>query len=429
LIQPIEYASKRFPWAFYIVKWIVICFCIGLLAGSASALFLESLEWIGDYRGSNTWLLFLLPIGGFLVGVFYHYWGKGIESGNNLLIENIHEPIKPRIPIKMAPMVLLGTLLTHLVGGSAGREGTAIQMSGSLSDQLTRIFYLTTEDRKVILLASIAAGFSSVFGTPLAGAIFALEICVIGKIRYQALIPVLFAALIANYITTDFWSVQHTLYHIDLIPHLTGTFFLYSIVAGICFGLTSLLFIKTMEWISKLFKTLFSYPPMRPFVGGIVLSVIFLILLYSFNNTKFIGLGVAGILESFEQPAHSYDFLLKLFLTALTLSCGFKGGEVTPLFFIGAALGSALSIILPIPTALLAGMGFVAVFAGATNTPIACIFMGIELFGSACGVYVAIACAIAYICSGHVSIYTSQIVGQAKSEELKKDEKAMLTHL
>jgi H+/Cl- antiporter ClcA len=429
LTQPIEYASKRFPWAFYIVKWIVICFCIGLLAGSSSALFLESLEWIGDYRDSNTWLLFLLPIGGFLVGAFYHYWGTGVESGNNLLIENIHEPIKPRIPVKMAPMILLGTLLTHLVGGSAGREGTAIQMSGSLSDQLTRIFNLTIEDRKVILLASIAAGVSSVFGTPLAGAVFALEICVIGMIRYQALIPALFSALIANYITANFWSVHHTQYHIDFIPHLTGTFFLYSIVAGICFGLTSLLFIKTMEWISKLFKTLFSYPPMRPFVGGIVLSVIFLILLYYFNNTKFIGLGVTGILESFEQPVNSYDFLLKLFLTALTLSCGFKGGEVTPLFFIGAALGSALSIILPIPTALLAGMGFVAVFAGATNTPIACIFMGIELFGSACGVYVSIACAVAYICSGHVSIYTSQIVEQAKSEELKKDEKVILTNL
>ena len=183
------------------------------------------------------------------------------------------------------------------------------------------------------------------------------------------------------------------------------------------------------EHLSKLFKTVFPYPPIRPFVGGIVLSCIFLILLYYFNNTKFIGLGVSGIVDSFQQPAHSYDFLLKLFLTALTLSCGFKGGEVTPLFFIGAALGSALSIILPIPTALLAGMGFVAVFSGATNTPIACIFMGIELFGSACGVYVAIACAIAYICSGHVSIYTSQIVGEAKSEELKKDEKIMLTNL
>lgn len=429
MLHKIKNSTNQFPWAFYIVKWLLISLCIGILAGSASALFLVSLEWIGIYRDTNYWLLYLLPIGGFIIGAFYYYWGKGVESGNNVLIENIHVPIKPRVPVKMAPMVLLGTLLTHLVGGSAGREGTAIQMSGSLSDQLTRIISLTVEDRKVLLLASIAAGFSSVFGTPLAGAVFALEICVIGKIRYQALVPALFAAVLANYVTSDFWQVAHTHYDIGFTPTLSLEILLYCIVAGICFGLTSLLFIKTMEGMSKIFKSNITYPPLRPFIGGILLSGIFLILLYYFNNTKFIGLGVAGILDSFKTPAHSYDFLLKLFLTALTLSCGFKGGEVTPLFFIGAALGSALSMILPIPTALLAGMGFVAVFAGATNTPLACVFMGIELFGSACGVYVAIACLVAYICSGHASIYTSQIVGQAKSEELKKDEKVMLTNL
>ena len=399
----------------------MLCTVIGILAGTASALFLVSLDWVGQYREANMWLLALIPLVGLVIGLIYFYLGKEIESGNNLIIENIHIPTGKRIPVKMAPWVLITTLLTHLVGGSAGREGTAIQMSGSLADQLTRIIKLTYDDRKILLIASIAAGFASVFGTPLAGAFFGLEVFLIGKIRYQTLLPALFAALIADYTTQHIWHVGHTTYVIDIVPTLTPTTFAYAIVAGVCFGLTALLFIKSMHALTDLFKSVIIYPPLRPVVGGVFLTALFYALYTLNGSTKFIGLGIPSIIDAFQHPAESYDFLLKLFFTVLTLSCGFKGGEVTPLFFIGATLGSALSLVIPLPTALLAGMGFVAVFAGATNTPIACILMAIELFGSNCGVFVAIACVIGYLCSGDAGIYTSQIIGQAKLEALKKE--------
>jgi H+/Cl- antiporter ClcA len=423
------YIQKAAPLPTYILKWSVLCTAIGLLAGTASALFLESLEWVGHYREAHIWLLALLPLAGLIIGLVYFYLGKGIVSGNNLIIENIHTPTGQRIPLKMAPWVLTTTLLTHLVGGSAGREGTAIQMSGALTDQLTRFIKLTFDDRKILLISSIAAGFASVFGTPLAGALFGLEIFLIGKIRYQALLPALFAALIADYTTQHIWHVGHTSYVIDFVPTLNPTTFVYAIVAGVCFGLTALLFIKSMHALTGIFNSVISYPPIRPLVGGVLLAGLFYGL-YTFNgSTKFIGLGIQGIVDAFQHPAESYDFILKLFFTALTLSCGFKGGEVTPLFFIGATLGSALSLVLPLPTALLAGMGFVAVFAGATNTPIACTLMAIELFGSSCGVFVAIACVIAYLCSGHAGIYSAQVIGQSKFEALKKEEDEILSNL
>ena len=410
--------SKNFPWAFYFLKWLFISLCIGSLAGSASALFLECLDWIGYYRNAHLlWMLALLPIGGLIIGLIYFYFGKGIESGNNVIIETIHNPGNPGVPLKMAPMVLLATLLTHLVGGSAGREGTAVQMSGALSDQLTRFFKLTFEDRRILLIVSIAAGFSSVFGTPLAGTIFGIEVCMIGNKRYLALLPAFVTAVIADYITQHIWYVSHTTYSIPIIPSINIEMFSYIILAGICFGLAALLFIKTTHVFTSLFKSTVSYAPFRPLFGGILLAILFYELNHFFNSTKFIGLGMNGIVEAFVSPSANYDFLLKIFFTTLTLSCGFKGGEVTPLFFIGASLGSALSLILPIPTALLAGMGFVAVFSGATKTPVACIFMAVELFGIECGIYAALACGIAYLCSGRTGIYIRQ-----QNEEKKEIE-------
>ena len=392
----------------------MLALCIGLAAGSTSAFFLESLEWVSHYRDTHLWLLALLPLAGLIIGFGYFYLGKEVEPGNNLIIESIHTPAAAHIPFKMAPMILFGTLLTHLAGGSAGREGTAIQMSGAVSDQLTRCFKITFQDRRILLITSIAAGFASVFGTPLAGAIFGLEVCVIGNIRYQALLPALFAALIADYTTQHIWHVSHTAYTISFIPQLNIETFSYSILAGICFGLTAWLFIKTIHVYTSAFKSLIAYAPLRPFAGGVLLTILFYGLYAVYGSTKYMGLGIEGILEAFAAPAESYVFLLKLFFTALTLSCGFKGGEVTPLFFIGATLGSALSVILPLPVALLAGMGFTAVFAGATKTPLACVFMAVELFGIDCGVYAAIACIVAYICSGRAGIYTSQRIEEEK---------------
>ena len=389
-------------------KWIFICVLIGIFSGSASAFFLVSLEWVTQFRESHNWILWLLPMGGLSIGLIYHYLGKEVVKGNNLLLEEYENPQKP-IPLKMAPMVLIGTLITHFFGGSAGREGTAVQMGGAIADQFTGLFKLDASDRKTLIILGISAGFASIFGTPLAGALFALEILYFSKINFKSSILSFLAAYVA-YFTVDFWQVKHTHYNIPVVPDITISTLAWVIVVGVLFGLTSMLFSRTTHFWGRLFSKMISYAPLRPFVGGIILAVA----VFFIGTTKYIGLGIPTIVDAFSIPNASYDFLLKILFTGFTLGAGFKGGEVTPLFFIGATLGSALSLFIPLPIAFLAGLGFVAVFSGATHTPIACTIMGMELFGIESGVYIGITCLIAYFSSGSIGIYKSQIVKGAK---------------
>ncbi len=390
------------------LKWILICVLTGIFSGSASAFFLVALDWVTKYREHNNWMIWLLPIGGLIIGLLYYYWGKSVVKGNNLLLEEYENPQKT-IPLKMAPLVLFGTLITHLFGGSAGREGTAVQMGGAIADQFTSIFKLDTTDRKTLIILGISAGFASVFGTPLSGALFALEVLYCSKISYKS-IPLSFLTAYIAYFTVEFSHVKHTHYSIPIIPEMSFTTLFWIIPVSILFGLAAMLFSRSTHFWGHLFSKTISFPPLRPFVGGIILAVT----IYYIGTTKYIGLGIPEIIDSFSNPNASYDFILKILFTGFTLGAGFKGGEVTPLFFVGATLGSALSVVVPLPIALLAGMGFVAVFSGATHTPIACTVMGMELFGIESGIFIGIACFIAYFSSGSVGIYNSQIVKGAK---------------
>lgn len=384
---------------FYIFKWLVITIVIGACIGTASAGFLISLDWVTNYRVNHLWLIAMLPIGGLLIGLLYHYYGKNVAAGNHLLLDTIHEP-KAIIPFKMAPFVYFGTMVTHLLGGSAGREGTALQMAGAIADQFSKPFRLTNEERQILIIAAIAAGFGSVFGTPLAGAVFGLEVILVRKFRYNAIFPAFAAAFFADYITRA-WNAPHTHYVVSLVPEISPTTLFYSIIAGIAFGLCAILFTQSLHRLTSFIANTISFPPLRPFLGGILIAAVVL----GFGTTKYIGLGVPIIESAFHQELPPYDFLLKLLFTVVTLSVGFKGGEVTPLFFIGATLGNSLAFVLPLPIGLLSGMGFVAVFAGATKTPIACFLMAIELFGIESAIYAAIACIVAYLVSGKGSIY------------------------
>mgnify|MGYP000500882657 CR=1 FL=1 len=399
---------EQIPLFYFLAKWILLSIVIGVLAGSASAILLISLEWATNWRENNLWIIALLPIGGLISGLMYYYLGGSTEKGNNLLLEEFHSPSQV-IPLRMAPLVLIGTVITHFFGGSAGREGSAVQMGGSIADQFSRIFKLKKDDRKILIVIGVSAGFASVFGTPLAGAVFALEVLILGRMRYEAILPSFLTAVIANY-ACNLWPVHHTHYTINSVPEMTPQNLLWVVLTGVIFGLTALLFSKSTHFWQHLFRSKIKFAPLRPFVGGAIVAIA----VYLIGTTKYIGLGIPTIVDAFNVDLNRYDFLLKILFTSFTLGASFKGGEVTPLFFIGATLGNALVWFVPLPIALLAGMGFVAVFSGATNTPIACTLMGIELFGAESAVYIAIACVVAYLFSGHSGIYSSQIVGSPK---------------
>ena len=414
----------------FLLRWLLLGLPVGALVGAAVALFLWSLDLATDLRWKTItsnglpWLLYLLPPAGILITAMYLAIGKKAEGGNNLVVEQIHQP-GGGIPARLAPLVLIGTVVTHLFGGSAGREGTAVQMGGSIASTLARLLRLKGPDIRLILMAGVAAGFGAVFGTPLAGAVFAMEVLTIGRMSYEALIPCLIAAIVGDRVCIA-CGAHHTQYAIasfsekillQPVPHLDTFLAAKVLLASIAFGLASVLFAELAHGLSHLFK-LVKWPLLRPVIGAAIVIALALLI-----GRDYLGLGVSSpyphdvtILSCFTPGGASpWSWWWKILFTAVTLSCGFKGGEVTPLFFIGAALGNTMAHLLGAPVDLFAGLGFVAVFAGATNTPLACTLMGIELFGSGPVIYIAIACFVAYLFSGHTGIYLSQKIHTPKT--------------
>ena len=407
----------------YYLKWIGLSALIGVACGIASAIFLISLEAVTRFREAHLWLLYLLPLGGLVVGWVYHIYGRSVEGGNNLIIDEFHDP-QSVIPFRMAPLVLLGTIITHLFGGSAGREGTSVQMGGSIADQCTHIFKIERADRRTLLMAGMAGGFGSVFGVPFAGTIFGLEVLELGRLHLWGIVECAVAAFIAHHVTLAM-GVHHTNYIRPLISvELTASNVFYLVIAGICFGLAARLFAFLTDNIKAFSKSKIPHLPLRVFVGGAVISFLFYLVPLT---TRYAGLGVPLIVDSLKAPLPAYDWIGKLVLTAMTLGLAFKGGEVTPLLFVGATLGNALSGVIHLPLPLLAVAGFVGVFAGAANTPFACTIMAMELFGHNMGIFAAIACFTSYLVSGHHGIYHSQKIHRSNNPILRSAD--LIKHL
>ncbi|MBO9619558.1 MAG: voltage-gated chloride channel family protein [Niabella sp.] len=410
-----------------LIYWTVRIIPVSVVTGSLVALFLWLLEWATQTRWAHLWIIFLLPVAGIAIYLLYRFLGKNAEAGNNLIMDEIHEP-GGGVPIQMTPLVLISTVVTHLFGGSAGREGTAVQMGGSIAAFFSKWYQLAKEERSVLLLCGMAAGFGAVFGTPVTGAIFAMEVLFIGRIKYNALIPCLISSLLAHVVCSAY-GIHHTLYSITTrIPaaivkkgswELSFDFVLLLkvIVAGIAFGLAGMAFAWLAHTLKKLWKQWIKWNWLIPVAG----AALILGMSYLLGSFDYMGLGVTNpdqhnsIVSAFSNGGVTHwSWLWKLVLTAVTLSAGFKGGEVTPLFFIGAALGNTIATLTGAPVDLFAGLGFIAVFAAATNTPIACMIMGVELFGGENILYFAVACFTAYYFSGHSGIYKAQRIDVPK---------------
>ena len=411
LPQPAEVAEAGAHLSFGgpVRTWTLRCLlgvAVGIGAGISGGVFLLLLERATEAFAVHPWLLFGLPAGGFAVGLVYHHLGKGSAAGNNLILDEIHQP-QAWIPRRMAVLVLIGTVVTHLFGGSAGREGTGVQMSGAVADGLARRLAITGLERRIVLVAAIGAGFAGVFGVPIAGVAFGLEVQPIGPARRLALIPATIACFMADK-TVLLLGVHHTalpdLGAIRLDPVLV----VKVVAAGAVFGAVSLVFAEALHRVKAVTARFVSWPPLRPVIGGVLVIVATGLVgtrAYNGLSLPLIGLSMAG-----GAGVALGAFAYKTAFTAITLGTGFYGGEVTPLFVVGATLGVTMAHVLDAPVPLLAGLGLAAVFAGASNTPIASTVLGLELFGwhPTLGVLFAIACATAYLCSGSSTIYTSQ---------------------
>lgn len=419
-----KYSFEQVFIAKNLLRWTVLIAPVSISIGLFVAFFLWLLDLATQTRWANLWLIFFLPLAGILITILYKHFGKNSDAGNNLIMEEIHKP-GGGVPARMTPLILFTTVITHLFGGSAGREGTAVQMGGSISSQFAKWYNLNADDKRILLMCGMAAGFGAVFGTPITGAIFALEVLTIGRIKYDALVPCLIASVLAN-ITCLAVGTPHTHYAI----HFSGSgdqlfsflhydlFLLVKVIgAGVAFGFVGFMFAEIMHFIKDQSNRFIKQKIMIPVIGAsLVIGFSYLI-----GTFDYLGLGVTNpingvsIVSAFAPGGADYlSWFYKLLLTAITLGMGFKGGEVTPLFFIGATLGNTIAILTGAPVDLFAGLGFIAVFAAATNTPLACTMMGIELFGGENALYFAIACFTAYYFSGHSGIYGSQRIAVNK---------------
>ena len=382
---------------------------VGIACGAASAAFLWLLEEATHLRETHLAIVYALPIAGLALGLVYERWGTSIEGGNDLIIDTIHEH-GLQLPLRMAPMVLAGTVLTHLFGGSAGREGTAVQMGATLADAIAHRFHLTKQMRRLLLIAGIAGGFGSVFGTPIAGAIFGLEVLVIGRLELRALGPALVASFVGDFVTRRL-GVAHTAYpHLSHVP-ITLTLFAELALMGVAMALAAVAFVELTHHLKSFLQKRIPRLPVRMFVGGCAVVLMWRLI----GSSDYLGLGVGSIVAAFHDPSlPSYAFAAKILLTSVTLSSGFLGGEVTPLFFVGATLGAVLARAFGVPIELGAGVGIAAVFGAAANAPLSLSIMAVELLGWNVMPHVFVVTAIAFVLAGHRGIYAAQRIMRTK---------------
>ena len=386
----------------YIIQWGVICSIISVIVGCIVAFFLYSLEKVTALRGEYPFIILFLPLVGAIFAYLYSRYGKNASGGNNLVIR-VANGSDETIPLRLVPLTIFGTIFTHLTGGSVGREGTATQSGGTIAYHVGRLFRLNEIEKQWVVMCGVSAGFAAVFGTPLAGTLFAMEVLVIGQMRVEALVPVFYSAFLANIVTESF-PIHHSHYTMGSAPELSFIVVIKLLLCCLFFGMLGFLFKRGIQFVKSFYQRFTKNPVAINAVGGAVVVLVAMLL----GTSRYLGLSLPVINEAFTGSGETFDFLFKLIFTALSLGCGFQGGEVTPLFAIGASAGSFLQDFTHLPIGFMAAIGFIGVFAAATNTPITCFVMGIELFGSEAAVYLLFVTVFSYLFSGHNGIYDAQ---------------------
>ena len=389
-----------------VLKWLPVAVLTGVACGVIGSVFHIGVHHATELRAEWPWLLWCLPVLGLAIVGFYKLT-KTEGQGTNDIIDAVHEG--KRLSFWLLPAIFIGTTLTHLGGGSAGREGAALQMGGTIGQHMGRLFRLDDRDLRIATMAGMAAFFAALFGTPLAATVFAIVVISVGVMYHAAFIPCLTASLVAYGISV-LMGVEPTRFAVVMPRPETWMFLRVAVLAVLC-ALVSVLFCETIHFAEHQMKKWLPNAWVRVLVGGVaVVALTFLC-----GTTDYNGAGMEVITAAVEQgTVRPEAFLLKLLFTAITLSAGFKGGEVVPSFFVGATFGCLVGPVLGIPAEVAAAVGLVAVFCGATNTPLASTFLAVELFGSGGLLYFALACGISYMFSGYSSLYSSQTILYSK---------------
>lgn len=400
-------------------KWMVLSVIMGLLCGLSGVVFHYSVEGATSLRERFPFLLFALPIAGLLIVFIYRICRMQNDKGTNTVINSIRSSEK--IPILMAPLILIGTTLTHLCGGSSGREGAALQIGGSIGSYLGGLLRLDEKDVHVMTMCGMSALFSAVFGTPLTAAIFSMEVISVGIIYYNAFFPCLVAAIISISVAS-FFGVPRTAFALSVLPEADFLLIIKVIVMAALCAVLSVVFIVCMHKFSRFFSKKISGNYLKAFIGGLIVILLTII----FRTNDYNGVGMEVIRRAVEEgQAAPFAFLFKLVLTVVTLSSGFKGGEIVPTFFIGSTFGAFVAPLIGLDPSFAAAIGLIATFCGVVNCPIASIILSVELFGNEGILFFALAAAVSYIMSGYYGLYSSQkiIYSKLQSTYVNRDAK------
>lgn len=387
-----------------LIKWMAVGGLVGAVGGVVGSLFHIGVDYATRFRMGHEWVLYFLPVAGLAIVALYRV-SKTEGKGTNAIIDSVH--FGSDVPLLLVPVIFISTVLTHLCGGSAGREGAALQIGGGIGYQTGRALHLGEKDLPLATLCGMSGVFAALFGTPLTATIFALEVISVGVLYYAGLVPGLTAAVTA-YFVSGLMGVPPTRFTVAM-PALEVMTLLRVLGLSILCAVVSILFVRGMHivehWTAKWIPNVW----LRAAIGGVVLIVLTLLL-----GTRYNGAGMESIVAAMNGEACGWDWVLKILFTAITIGCGFKGGEVVPSFFVGATFGCVAGGLLGLPSGFGAAIGLVAVFCGAVNCPVASVILSVELFGSDGAVYFALACAISYLLSGYCGLYSSQTILYSK---------------
>jgi H+/Cl- antiporter ClcA len=393
------------------IKWLALGTLIGLIVGFVGCCFAHVLSYVNTLRGNYPWLVLGLPFGGLLIVLLYRACRNTSDKGTNTIVASIQSSTE--IPFKMAPLIFLSTTVTHLFGGSAGREGAALQLGGSIGKRLGRLLKLNENSQRTMIMCGMSAGFSALFGTPMAAAVFSMEVVSVGVMHYSAFVPCVVASMTAHFLA-QWFHVPPEVFPVTDIPGITPASFGSIIVFAAVIAFTSILFCVLLHKTEYLYEKYIKNQYLRIFIAGLLVVG----LAAALGTGDYLGSGMGIIEHIFHhgQATPWYGFLLKMLFTALTLGAGFKGGEIVPSFTIGAALGSVCSAILGLPMELVAACGMVGLFCGVTNSPITSLLIAFELFGLEGMPYYLTTVAVSFMLSGYHSLYHKQRISYSKTE-------------